>query len=117
MKKLQLQDSNRSETESYQVFKCRITQHKEIKFNLTRDLTLTFDGSLAPRAPNPNVHHTETSVYPNPNIHHEETNVYILIQTLTLTSIIHLYPNPNPNPNVQHEEISDGQNKFLYLSR
>ena len=44
--------------------------------------------------PNPNVHHTETSVYPNPNIHHEETNVYILIQTLTLTSIIRLYPNP-----------------------
>ena len=69
--------------------------------------------------PNPNVHHTETSVYPNPNIHHEETNVYILIQTLTLTSIIRLYPNPNPNPNpnVQHEEISDRQNKFLYLSR
>ena len=65
--------------------------------------------------PNPNVHHTETSVYPNPNIHHEETNVYILIQTLT--SIIRLYPNPNPNPNVQHEEISDRQNKFLYLSR
>ena len=66
-----------------------------------------------------NVHHTETSVYPNPNIHHEETNVYILIQTLTLTltSIIRLYPNPNPNPNVQHEEISDRQNKFLYLSR
>ena len=63
--------------------------------------------------PNPNVHHTETSVYPNPNIHHEETNVYILIQTLTLTSIIRLYPNPNPNPNVQHEEISDRQNKFL----
>ena len=69
--------------------------------------------------PNPNVHHTETSVYPNPNIHHEETNVYILIQTLTLTSIIRLYPNPNPNPNpnVQHEEISDRKNKFLYLSR
>ena len=69
--------------------------------------------------PNPNVHHTETSVYPNPNIHHEETNVYILIQTLTLTltltSIIRLYPNPNPN--VQHEETSDRQNKFLYLSR
>ena len=67
--------------------------------------------------PNPNVHHTETSVYPNPNIHHEETNVYILIQTLTLTltSIIRLYPNPNPN--VQHEEISDRQNKFFYLSR
>ena len=38
--------------------------------------------------PNPNVHHTETSVYPNPNIHHEETNIYMLIQTLTLTSII-----------------------------
>ena len=69
--------------------------------------------------PNPNVHHTETSVYPNPNIHHEETNVYILIQTLTLTltSIIRPYPNPNPNLNVQHEEISDRQNKFLYLSR
>ena len=71
--------------------------------------------------PNPNVHHTRTSVYPNPNIHHEETNVYNLIQTLTLTltSIIRLYPNPNPNPNpnVQHEEISDRQNKFLYLSR
>ena len=65
--------------------------------------------------PNPNVHHTETSVYPNPNIHHEETNVYI--QTQTLTSIIRLYPNPNPDPNVQHEEISDRQNKFLYLSR
>ena len=67
--------------------------------------------------PNPNVHHTETSVYPNPNIHHEETNVYILIQTLTLMSIIRLYPNPNPNPNVQHEEISYRQNKFLYLSQ
>ena len=48
---------NTPEDESYQVFKCRTTQHKEIKSNLTRDLTLTFDGSLAPRAPNPNVHH------------------------------------------------------------
>ena len=44
---------NSPEDESYQVFKCRTTQHKEIKSNLTRDLTLTFDGSLAPRAPNP----------------------------------------------------------------
>ena len=80
-------------------------------------LTLTYTMKLMSIRPNPNVHHTETSVYPNPNIHHEETNVYILIQTLTLTltSIIRLYPNPNPN--VQHEEISDRQNKFLYLSR
>ena len=38
----------------YQVFICRTTQHKEIKSNLTRDLTLTFDRSLAPRGPNPN---------------------------------------------------------------
>ena len=55
--------ANTPETESYQVFKCRTTQHKEIKSNLTRDLTLTFDGSSAPRAPNPNVHH-EINVYP-----------------------------------------------------
>ena len=54
---------NTPEVESYQVFKYRTTQHKEIKSNLTRDLTLTFDGSLAPRAPNPNVHH-EINVYP-----------------------------------------------------
>ena len=75
--------------ESYQVFKCRTTQHKEIKSNLTRDLTLTFDSSLAPRGPNPNpnVHHKENNVYPNPN--------------LTSTN-----PNPNPNPNVHHTSIS-----------
>ena len=93
---------------SYQVFKCRTTQHKEIKSNLTRDLTLTFDSSLAPRGPNPNpnVHHKENNVYPNPNL----TSSYIL--TLTLTSIIRLYPNPNAN--VQHEETSDRLNKFLY---
>ena len=86
--------------ESYQVFKCRTIQHKEIKSNLTRDLTLTFDSSLAPRGPNPNpnVHHKENNAYPNPNL----TSSYIL--TLTLTSIIRLYPNPNPN--VHHTFIS-----------
>ena len=47
--------------------KCRTTQHKEIKSNLTQDLTLTFDNSLAPRGPNPNIHHKETNIYPNPN--------------------------------------------------
>ena len=59
---------NTSNNESYQVFKCRTTQHKKIKSNLTRDLTLTFDSSLAPRGPNPNVHHKETNLYPNPNL-------------------------------------------------
>ena len=47
------------------------TQHKEIKFNLTRDLTLTFDSSLTPRGPNPNRnvrHNEQTNVYPNPNL-------------------------------------------------
>ena len=94
--------ANTPNVESYQVFKCRTTQHKEIKSNLTRDLTLTFDSSLASRGPNPNVHHKENNVYPNPNL----TSSYIL--TLTLTSIIRLYPNPNPNPNpnVHHTFIS-----------
>ena len=80
----------------------RTTQHNEIKSNLTRDLTLTFDSSLAPRGPNPNpnVHHKENNVYPNPNLN--LTSSYIL----TLTSIIRLYPNPNPNPNVHHTFIS-----------
>ena len=55
---------NTPDDESYQVFKCRTTKRKEIKSNLTRDLTLTFDSSLAPRGPNP-----------NPNVHHKETNV------------------------------------------
>ena len=69
---------NTPDAESYQVFKCRTTQHKEIKSNLSRDLTLTFDSCLAPRGPNPNpnVPHKETNVYPNPNL----TSSYILTQ-------------------------------------
>ena len=93
-------------------------KYLNVELPSTKKLNLTyprFNSSLAPRGrnPNSNVHHKETNVYPNPNL----MSSYILTQTLTLTSIICLYPNPNSN--VQHKETSDQQNKsvFLYLSR